>query len=223
MTKMITGNIRLLGTRVGRVPKKFRSSYLSGGTEKFFSSYDDKLSLRHFGVELIFENLNNYPVDLRLTFSKHISRNEDGTFLKDITPKEDPIRIPANEKIKSYVSLGEDYPISQNDLRLQDIYIETISVIKNGSVETKADVSMQIYDKNQVSQASTIFRQRLFQSVINLFFVFWFTALLGNDNSPFWFKAIFIIGAIYLLFKTYQIWQRPFIKFSKIASLWRGY
>lgn len=135
---MEIGNVKLLEIRLGKIQDS-----------------------KDYGVTFFFHNQNNFQVKINLFFSKHIFRSGDGTYSKDITPKMESIRIPANEKIKSSIKLGNSFPTSEYDLRLQDIFLEIISIEHlNGNISE--NVHIQVYSKEKISKVSTLTKRKIF-------------------------------------------------------------
>ena len=129
---MEVGNVKFLEIKLGKIPVQTIYKTIEHGSTTYNSFYRTEMSRTDYGITFVLQNLNSFQIKLDLSFSKHTSRNEDGTFIEDLTPKFETLWIPANEKIKGFIKLGSEFPADQNDLRLQDVFLETILVQQTG-------------------------------------------------------------------------------------------
>lgn len=224
---MEVGNVKFLEIKLGKIPVQTIYKTIKHGSTTYNSFYGTKMSRTDYGITFVLQNLNSFQIKLDLSFSKHTSRNEDGTFSEDLTPKFETLWIPADEKIKGFIKLGSEFPADQNDLRLQDVFLETILVQQTSEtiLGKSENAHIQVYSKDNISKVSTLTRRKLFETIVSGIVICPLFVFIMNDDSsiPFVLKLICFAVILYIILRTFKMWKRSYIDkkgvFSKIIEI----
>ena len=162
--------VSILSLKPSKDTKSSTSTYMYEGTTKYST-----ISTNTYGLSFILENRNNFVVNASLQFNKIQNRDKDGVLLNENIPMAHAT-IPPNEKVIAILNLGQNYPMKQDDIRLNDIFLEYIGV--NG--QWSKIINIQVYSPDKLTNYSNISSKRLKRMITWLFFGVCTITLIGN-------------------------------------------